>query len=231
MPALWCRLFSGCDCVWHIVHLFEGFTNHMNVANVSENDLAVWIGGVRAAVLVTTTLQFVGSCIKQRSGIVDLDEASLIVCSAITHANLAQKFLIASIPRAKQECAGLTATPYRSTCHFVVVAQSWQAIRRAKFRTFFNSCLVNLGWEYQSCRVGRAQIVSWVVKKLEESFSLFRNLTGASIGDLIEIATLSLKFFQWAWIEAPSFLVQLKQFNCSRERTLLKDILLSLRSH
>ena len=110
------------------MHLFEGFPDHMNVANVSEDDLAVRIGGVRATVLVPTALQLVCASVEQRPGIVDFNEASLVVGRAITYAYLPDKLFITPIPRAKQERTWLTTAPNRRARHFIIEAKCWQPI-------------------------------------------------------------------------------------------------------
>ena len=100
----------------------------MNVPNVAKYDLAVRICGVRATVLVPTTLQFIGASVKQRPGVVDFNETCLVVGRAITYANLTDKLFIAPIPRSKQERARLTAAPNRRTRHFIIEAECWQSI-------------------------------------------------------------------------------------------------------
>lgn len=60
----------------------------MDVINVAKRYLAVGVGRVGSAVLISSTFEFVGSCIEQGPCVVNFNLAILVELRAIAHANL-----------------------------------------------------------------------------------------------------------------------------------------------
>ena len=110
------------------MHFFESFSDNMNIAYVTKNNLAVRVGRVWAAVLVPATLKLVCASVEQRSSVIDFHESRLVHLSTITLADLPNKFFITSIPRSKQERARLTATPNRSSRYLIEETQGRKAV-------------------------------------------------------------------------------------------------------
>ena len=111
MPPLSCRFFCRRDGISHVVDLFKGFAHDMNVINVAKIDLTVGVGSVWPAVLISSALEFIGSCIQQWTCIKYFDVTRFVVLSIIAYADGLHKILITAVPRTKKKGAWLATTP------------------------------------------------------------------------------------------------------------------------
>ena len=62
--------------IGHIIKLFEGITDNMDVVNVSKGNSTVRVVTVQATVFISSTGELICTCIEKWSSIVDFNKAS-----------------------------------------------------------------------------------------------------------------------------------------------------------
>ena len=225
MPPLSCRFLCRCDGIGHIVDLFKGFAHDMDVINVAKIDLTVGVGSVWPAVLISSTLEFIGSCIEQWACIKDFDVTRFVVLSVIAYADGLHKILITAVPRTKKEGAWLATTPDGGSRDLIIPSEGGQAIGRSEFCAFLDRTSIDLRGEDQSSWVCRAQVILLVVVDLEHGFTMSRQSIRSTLKSE-ELAPLPLEFLQRLRVEAPTLVVLLQELDCARQCALLEDIFL-----
>lgn len=114
--------------VSELTQFFICSSDSVDVLDVTENELAVWVVRARTRVFVPSTLRSICDCVEIRPWVVNHHCAQLVFLVAIAQPYHLHQILIICVTRVQKATLWLRTPPDRGFCNLVIEAECWQTI-------------------------------------------------------------------------------------------------------